>query len=86
LPFALTVALARATLAALAVGPEGEGLDASSFWRAPLASQGKPPTEWSALEQSLAPEDCGQCHGAQLQQWRTSRHALAFSPVWSVSY
>jgi hypothetical protein len=54
--------------------------DGSRLWHAPLASQGKPPMDWSVLEQSLAPEDCGQCHADQFQQWRTSRHAQAFSP------
>jgi len=29
---------------------------------------------------SLAPDDCGQCHADQFNQWRTSRHAQAFSP------
>jgi hypothetical protein len=81
LPFVLAViALAAAALAAVGAGTQGERFDAASFWRAPLASQGKPPTDWSALEQSLSPEDCGQCHADQWQQWRTSRHALAFSP------
>ena len=80
-PLALAlIALAGAALGAIAAGLDGEGFDAPSFWRVPLASQGKPPKEWTALEQSLAPEDCGQCHAEQLQQWRTSRHALAFSP------
>jgi hypothetical protein len=32
------------------------------------------------LEQSLKPEDCGQCHSDQFEQWRTSLHARAFSP------
>ena len=54
--------------------------DASTYWRAPLAAQGKAPTDWTLLEKSLAPEDCGQCHKDQLEQWRTSRHARAFSP------
>ena len=68
LPFVLAViALAAAALAAVGAGTQGEGFDASNFWRAPLASQGKPPTDWSALEQSLSPEDCGQCHADQWQ-------------------
>jgi len=67
-------------LAAISARTQGHGFDPSGFWRAPLASQGKLPPDWTSLERSLAPEDCGQCHADQLQQWRTSRHAQAFSP------
>jgi hypothetical protein len=52
---------------------------ASEFWRMPLAAQGDAPASWTPLEQSLAPQDCGACHADQLQQWRQSRHAHAFS-------
>jgi hypothetical protein len=54
--------------------------DAAAYWRRPLAPQGAPPAKWSPLEQSLKPEDCGQCHRDQFEQWRTSLHAHAFSP------
>lgn len=54
--------------------------DSSSYWKTPLAKQGKAPAHWTPMEQSLAPESCGQCHGDQFQQWRTSLHARAFSP------
>jgi Cytochrome c554 and c-prime len=71
--------------AALTVGPLGAQLadgrfDAAAYWRRPLAPQGAPPGKWSTLEQSLRPEDCGQCHRDQFEQWRTSLHAHAFSP------
>jgi hypothetical protein len=51
-----------------------------SYWRLPLASQGPAPAGWSRDERSLAPQDCATCHAEQFAQWRTSRHALAFSP------
>ncbi|MDP6572415.1 MAG: multiheme c-type cytochrome [Rhodospirillales bacterium] len=57
----------------------GAGL-AEEHWRLPLAPQGEAPPRWSDVERSLAPRSCGQCHGDQLQQWRTSLHAGAFSP------
>jgi hypothetical protein len=58
----------------------GGGVEASKYWQQPLAEQGDPPKNWSQLEQSLAPADCGRCHAAQFAQWQTSRHAHAFSP------
>ena len=80
-PLALAILVAAVMmLAAISARTQGHGFDPSGFWRAPLASQGKLPPDWTSLERSLAPEDCGQCHADQLQQWRTSRHAQAFSP------
>jgi len=52
----------------------------ASHWDLPVPPQGDPPAGWSALEQSLAPSDCGGCHPAQYEQWRTSLHAGAWSP------
>lgn len=49
-------------------------------WRAPLAPQGPAPARFSPLEASLAPEACGTCHPAQLEDWRTSTHAAAMGP------
>ena len=39
-----------------------------------------PPAQWSDIEKSLAPKDCGACHADQLAQWQTSRHAQSMSP------
>lgn len=50
------------------------------FWRQPLAFQGEAPRAWTPVERSLKPEDCGACHADQLEAWRTSLHAKAFSP------
>lgn len=50
------------------------------FWRQPLALQGEAPRQWAPIERSLRPEDCGACHEDQLEAWRTSLHAKAFSP------
>ena len=81
--FALTlpaICLCGAGLAEIGIEVQGERTDPSNYWQRPLAPQGSPPAEWTALEQSLAPEDCRQCHMDQFQQWRRSRHAQAFSP------
>jgi len=50
------------------------------YWDLPLAEQGDTPEGWSVLEQSLAPEDCGQCHPDQYRDWSTTLHSRAFSP------
>lgn len=42
--------------------------------------QGKAPSDWSGLEASLQPEDCGKCHFQQYQDWSTSLHAKAMGP------
>jgi len=50
------------------------------YWRQPLLPQGEAPRSWAPQERSLAPESCGVCHSEKLVEWRTSLHALAFSP------
>jgi len=42
--------------------------------------QGPPPDGFTAVEASLRPDDCGSCHVAQFEEWRTTVHAGAFSP------
>jgi hypothetical protein len=49
-------------------------------WTDPLLPQGAPPKSFSALEASLAPKACGQCHDEQYQAWRTSLHSRAVGP------
>jgi hypothetical protein len=49
-------------------------------WRRPIAPQGTPPSGFSALEASLAPESCGTCHPAQHADWRTTLHARSMGP------
>lgn len=46
-------------------------------WVDPLPPQGAPPTSFSALEASLSPDSCGQCHAEQFKAWRTSLHSKA---------
>lgn len=48
-------------------------------WQRPLAPQGMPPAHFSALEASLAPENCGQCHASQFQSWKKSLHSQTLS-------
>jgi hypothetical protein len=69
-----------APLAIVAAAQMSAISDVGSYWRQPLAAQGAPPKTWTAIEQSLAPSDCGQCHAEQFAQWQTSRHAHSFSP------
>jgi hypothetical protein len=77
----IAAAVAGASLTVVAVAQMSDGaIDAESYWHQPLAAQGEPPRNWTAVEQSLAPEDCGQCHADQFAQWQTSRHAHSFSP------
>jgi len=58
----------------------------AGHWPEPLPPQGTPPTSFSDLEASLAPQACGQCHPAQYQQWRGSLHSHTMGPglLWQV--
>jgi hypothetical protein len=49
-------------------------------WRRPIAPQGAPPSRFSPLEASLAPQNCGTCHPAQLADWRTALHSRSMGP------
>lgn len=49
-------------------------------WAEPIAAQGEPPRDFGAVEASLGPQACGQCHVPQWQQWQTSLHARAMGP------
>jgi hypothetical protein len=75
------VAAIAAALTMIAAAQMASGVaDSGGYWRQPLKPQGTPPKKWTAIERSLAPADCGQCHAEQFAQWQTSRHAHAFSP------
>ena len=52
----------------------------AEHWRLPVPPQGPVPDGWSDAEASLDPASCGACHPLQYAQWRTSLHAVAFSP------
>jgi Zn-finger protein len=49
-------------------------------WTRPLAAQGQAPAQFSPLEASLLPADCGSCHPEQYRDWQTSLHAHAMGP------
>lgn len=49
-------------------------------WADPIAPQGAPPDAYSALEASLSPAACAQCHPAQRDDWQHSLHAKAMGP------
>jgi hypothetical protein len=85
----LIVAGVVALLAGVAVAGDGGRalIDRTSVrdflgrhWQRPIAPQGAPPPDFSALEASLAPESCGSCHPAQHADWRTTFHARSMGP------
>jgi len=49
-------------------------------WRLPIPPQGAPPASFSPIERSLGPRDCGTCHPAQYEDWRSSIHARSMGP------
>lgn len=51
-----------------------------NHWAYPIPAQGKPPAEFSAIEASLDPASCGECHADQFAQWRSSLHSHTMSP------
>ncbi len=58
----------------------------AGHWHKPLAAQGVPPARFTPLEASLSPEACGQCHSAQLRDWRSSLHSrtMGHGILWQV--
>lgn len=49
-------------------------------WPESIAAQGPPPASFSALEASLGPQSCGQCHTDQWSAWQTSLHSRSVGP------
>ncbi|OIO70660.1 MAG: hypothetical protein AUJ57_08180 [Zetaproteobacteria bacterium CG1_02_53_45] len=81
--FAAVVVLASGALLACSQVEAPKTVDpglADSHWEAPVATHGDAPHDWSALEKSLKPEACGQCHAEQFGDWKKSLHAAAYSP------
>ena len=86
-PLAVGAALVILTGAAVAGDAVRRPLDGGSVrefvsrhWRRPIAPQGAPPLGFSPLEASLAPQNCGTCHPAQLSDWSTALHATSMGP------
>lgn len=52
----------------------------AKHWQLPVPLQGEPPPDYSPLEASLDPQQCGICHPRQYQDWQTTRHSHAMSP------
>lgn len=52
----------------------------AKHWVYPLPPEGAPPAQYSAIEASLAPEACGQCHVEQYRDWRSSLHSRTVGP------
>jgi len=49
-------------------------------WTTPIPPQGQPPAGYSALEASLDPASCAECHPQQYEQWRGSLHSHTMGP------
>lgn len=49
-------------------------------WDFPIPSQGPPPKNFSDIEASLNPDDCGTCHETQYEDWKTTRHGKSMGP------
>ncbi|MDP6626002.1 MAG: ammonia-forming cytochrome c nitrite reductase subunit c552 [Nitrospinota bacterium] len=49
-------------------------------WTVPIPPQGSPPENFTDLETSLNPEDCGSCHESQFEDWKTSLHSKSMGP------
>lgn len=50
------------------------------FWELPIPAQHKAPDYYNEAVSQLNPEVCGVCHQQQLEDWKTSRHAIAMGP------
>ncbi len=50
------------------------------YWNRPIPAQGAAPAEWTTLDASLAPSQCGTCHVPQYEDWQTAIHSKAYSP------
>ncbi|MGH7362464.1 MAG: multiheme c-type cytochrome, partial [Candidatus Methylomirabilales bacterium] len=62
-----------------AASPEAPGAGAAQIfldrhWTVLVPLQGPPPSGFSPLEASLAPDACGACHAPQYADWKTSLH------------
>lgn len=62
------------------VAPSDVNAFLERHWRRPVPLQGKPPRQFSPLEASLLPQDCGTCHPQQYQDWQSSLHSRSMSP------
>lgn len=52
----------------------------AQHWQRPIPFQGHPPADFSALEASLDPQSCAQCHAKQHADWKQSLHSQTYSP------
>jgi hypothetical protein len=51
----------------------------AQHWQHPIAPQGAPPPQFSALEASLSPQNCAACHQSQFTHWQQSLHSQTMS-------
>ncbi|RDE18146.1 hypothetical protein DV711_18765 [Motiliproteus coralliicola] len=49
-------------------------------WQRPIPHQGEPPSNYTDMEASLSPLDCGLCHPQQKSDWSQSLHSKAMGP------
>jgi len=77
--FVMTAALAVDATEQLLLMPSEEAF-LQRHWPDVIPLQGEVPADYSVLERSLLPEQCGRCHPQQWRDWRTSRHSQAMGP------
>ena len=63
-----------------APGAEAVQVFLDRHWTVPVPPQGPPPSRFSPLEASLAPDACGACHAPQYADWKTSLHSQSMGP------
>ena len=51
-----------------------------NHFSAPIPPMGDAPEHWTEVEASLDPSQCGVCHPAQYQDWKSSWHAMGMGP------
>jgi hypothetical protein len=51
-----------------------------THFSAPVPPQGDAPEDWTEVEASLDPTQCGVCHPAELADWEGSWHAMGMGP------
>lgn len=79
-PVALILALWVSTAYSDATLTPQEQQFLDRHWHDTIPLQGTPPSDFSSLEYSLYPKDCGTCHVQQYNDWKTSFHAKAMGP------
>jgi len=81
-PVIFLMALFLGAIAIAATPPYSQDSEefAEEYWARPIPLQGRAPDNFTPLESSLYPKDCGTCHQSQYADWRGSLHSIAVGP------